>query len=380
MNAGTHRKQLLLFFAAVLLPCLVLVALTLRLASQQKELAQKREAEDRQNTVRDIRERLLSKLEAIESRGLDELAAQPSANWSVMPGEASIVLIAPLDGSQLKLPWDADTSLSKSRVVDGEPRFELQLQQGTHAELAEGNPAKAVSLYRQAVQSAPLPVQSARAGILLARALYRSGRRDEALNVERQAALLPLNLRDDQGIPFALYAATELVKTKGLSPSGIDAIRSEVESRRWLPPAEAYMLLDLSGALVKGANDSTTRASMEGLQREAVQRVNLTEAVLALRDSLPELMPIEQKAQLRGSADPRWVTFGSEPWLVTIAAPVKNLPRTLVTVHGQSLFRSIQQDHANLFSRLFQVEFETGNRGEPLGAAFPGLRVQLAPI
>ncbi|HET7102315.1 MAG TPA: tetratricopeptide repeat protein, partial [Terriglobia bacterium] len=355
MNAGTHRKQVLLFFVAVLLPCLVLVVLTLRMASQQKELAQKREAEDRQNTLREIRERLLSKLEAIESRGLDELAAWQPANWSVMPGEVSIVLIAPLDGSRLALPWDADTSLPKFRGIDGKPRFELQLQQGTHAELAEGNPARAVPLYRQAVQSAPLPVQSARARILLARALYKSGRRGEAMNLERQAALLPFNLKDDQGIPFALYAATELVKSETLGPTSIDHIRSEVESRRWLSPAEAYMLRNLLDELVKGAKASATRASMESLQREAARRVNLTEGVLALRDGLPELIPLEQGGQSRSPVGPPWVAFGPEPWLVAIAAPVKGLSRTLVAVHAQGLFRSVQQDRANLFTRSFQA-------------------------
>ena len=379
MNAGTHPKQVLLFFVAVLLPCLVLVALTLRLASQQKELAQKREVEDRQNALQEIRERLLARLESIESHGLDELAAQQPARWSVMPDENPIVLIAPIDGSRLRPPWEADTSHSTSRRLDGEPRFEHQVLQGTHAELAEGKPARAVLFYRQAAQSAPLPVQSAQARILLARALYKAGRRGEALAVERQTVLMPLSLRDDQGIPFALYAATELVKSGMLGPAGLDQVRTEVESRRWVPPAEAYMLRDLVDALAQSSSDAT-RASKDDLHRHAVQRVKLTEGVLALRDSLAELMPIEQKERPRAPADPRWVAFGSEPWLVTIAAPVKGLPRTLVAVHGQSLFRSIDQDHANLLGQSFQGEFGTGNRGELLGATFPGLRVQLTPI
>jgi RHS repeat-associated protein len=380
MNAGTHRKQVLLFFAAVLLPSLVLVVLTLRLASQQEELAQKREAEDRQNALREIRERLLSKLEVIKSRGLDELAAQQPAKWSLMPGDDSIVLIAPFDGSRLAPPWDAQTSLTTFQTADDGPRFRRQLQEGAHAELAEGNPARAVPLYRQAAQSAPLPVQSAQARILLARALYKSGRRGEALSVERQTALLPLSLRDDQGIPFALYAATEVVKSASLDPAGLGAIRSEVESRRWLPPAEAYLLLELSGALVKGAKDSSTRTLMEGLQREAARRVDLTERVLALRDNLPDLVPLVQGEHSRSTIDPRWMPFGPEPWLVSIAAPVKGLSRTLVAVHGRSLFRSVQEDRASLLSRSFRVKFGTGNQGEMLGAAFPGLRAQLTPV
>jgi signal transduction histidine kinase len=379
MNAETHRKQVLLFFAAVFLPCVVLVALTLRLASQQKELAQKRESEDRQNAVREIRVRLLSRLETIESRGMDELAAQQPAKWTVMPSETSIVLIAPLKGSRLELPWEADTSPKRFRTA-GEQRFGHQLKEGIHAELAEGNPARAVPLYRQAVQSAPLPGQSAQAKILLARALYKAGRHSESLELEQQIALLPLHLRDDQGIPFALYAATEVVKSGTLGPSGIGHIRSEVESRRWLPPAEAYMLLELSKTLVKGAKGSAIRASMEDLQREAVQCVNLTERVLALRDNISELIPLEQGKRSRGRADPLWVPYGPEPWLVTVASPTKGLPRTLVAVHGRRLFRYVLEDHPRLINGPFQAKFLTKNQGELLGAAFPGLRVQLSPI
>ena len=380
MNAGTHPKQVLLFFAAVLLPCIVLVVLTLRLASQQKELAQKRQAEDRQNALRVIREQLLSRLEAIEAHELDGLAAQQPAKWSAMPGQASIVLVAPLQGSRLRLPWDCDAALTSSQELPGEPRFESQLQQATHAELAEGNPARAVPLYRQAAKSAPLPVQSAQARMLLARALYKAGRRGEALAVERQTILMPLSLRDDQGIPFALYAATELVKSARLSPAGLEHVRSEIESRCWLPPAEAYMLRDLTDALFKGTNNSATRASMESLRRKAVQRVNLTESVLALRDDLPDLVPVVQRDQSQSKNDPYWVAFGPEPWLVTIAVPVKGLPATLVAVHARRLFKSIQADHSNLFSHSFQAEIAMGHQGELLGAPFSRLRVHLTPI
>lgn len=379
MNSGTHPKQVLLFFAALLLPCLVLVALTLRLASQQKELAQKREEEDRQNALREIREQLLSKLAVIRSRALGELAAQQPARWSAMPGDTSIVLIAPLDGSRLRLPWDSLASGDASSAADVAPSFERQLQQGTHAELAEGNPARAAGFYHRAVQAAPYPVQSAQASILLARALYKSGRHARALAVERQALLLPFSLRDDQGIPFALYAATEVVKSGSLDPAGLDHVRTEVESRRWLPPAEVYMLRDLVDALAQRTGDGATRASMESLRRQAVQRVKLTEGVLALRDDLPDLVPLERGDPSRSGAHPLWTAFGPEPWLVAIAAPGRGLPRTLVAVHTQQLFKSLQQAQGNFLSQSFQAKMETGNQGELLGAPFSRLRVQLTP-
>lgn len=380
MSPGTHHKQLLLFLAAVLLPCLVLVALTLRLASQQRELAQKREAEDRQSAVREIHEQLLSKLEVIESRGLNELAGQQATRWPVMPGLPPIVLIAPVEGSQLLLPWDADASLAVFRQATGKSEFERKVQEGIRAEFTEGKSAQAGLFYGQAEKAAQFPPQSAEALLLLARASFKSGRRAEALALERRISRLPLRLRDDQGVPFALYAATELPKSERLDPAFVDKLRSEVESRRWLPPAEAYMLRDLSDALAGSAKGSRTLASAQHLHREAVERVNLIERVLALRNDLPGLIPLEPGERLASGTESLWIPYGPEPWLVTLAPPAKGLPRTLVVVHGHDLFKSIQEDRANIFSRSFQAKIDVGGQGELLGAAFPGLRVQLKPV
>src|SRR5579859_609991 len=381
MSPGTHRRQVLLFFVAVLLPCLLLVGLTLRMASQQKELAQKREAEDRQHALREIRERLLSKLEVIESRALDQQAAQQPATWSVMPGDPSVVLITVLDGSRMALPWQTDRSPTKLPPAPAEAQFEPKLRDGMRAELAEGNPGKAAPLYLQAAQSARLPTQSANAKLLLARVLLKSGRRDQALAIERQISLLPFDLRDDQAVPFSLYAATELVKSGNLDSTALDHLRSEVASRRWLPPAEAYMLRDLCEDLARSAKGAANIPSADHLRREAMERVKLTEQVLALQQDIPGLVPLKSGDSSAIQPEPLWVAYGPEPWLVGVTAPAKHLPQTLVVIHTRSLFQSIQEERADSASASFQARIVAGNQGqgESLGAGFPGLRVQLTP-
>ncbi len=51
-----HSRRILLFVVAVVLPCLLLVALSLRMIGQEQELAEKRAAEDRQRLAGDIRQ------------------------------------------------------------------------------------------------------------------------------------------------------------------------------------------------------------------------------------------------------------------------------------------------------------------------------------
>ena len=66
MSAQSHRKQVLLFFLAVLLPSLVLTAFTWRMIRQEQELAGKRVADERRRAAREIGQLLLARLEKIE--------------------------------------------------------------------------------------------------------------------------------------------------------------------------------------------------------------------------------------------------------------------------------------------------------------------------
>lgn len=65
MDAPTERhlprRQAVLFLVAILVPCLVLVALGLRLMAQERQLDNKRRAEARQLLVVQVRQELLSR-------------------------------------------------------------------------------------------------------------------------------------------------------------------------------------------------------------------------------------------------------------------------------------------------------------------------------
>ena len=61
-----HRKQVLLFLIAVVLPSAVLVMLAWRMIDQQRELDEKRQAEERTSVANSIRQKLLARLERIK--------------------------------------------------------------------------------------------------------------------------------------------------------------------------------------------------------------------------------------------------------------------------------------------------------------------------
>ena len=59
MDPLSHRRQVLLFFVAVMLPSIVLVALSLRMIGQENELAENRRVEERQRVSSDLGQQLL---------------------------------------------------------------------------------------------------------------------------------------------------------------------------------------------------------------------------------------------------------------------------------------------------------------------------------
>lgn len=60
METLRHGRRIVLFVAAIAVPCLVLVALGLRMVRQDRELAEKRASEDQRRLVNQIRQDALS--------------------------------------------------------------------------------------------------------------------------------------------------------------------------------------------------------------------------------------------------------------------------------------------------------------------------------
>jgi signal transduction histidine kinase len=173
-----HRRRIVLFVVTVVVPCLVLVALGLRIVRQDRELAEKRSAEERTRQIDQIRKDALGKLEEIKLR--------------VAAGQhpAGIVIVAPV----------------KRRA----PVRDTQTEEGERAEFIGNDPAKAAEDYRRALSAAKDPAQAAYARLHLARALSKSGKGLEAEAEWRILLNTSFEAADEYGVPLALYAAEHL--------------------------------------------------------------------------------------------------------------------------------------------------------------------------
>jgi hypothetical protein len=96
MASQSHRRQVVLFIVAVLLPCVALVALGLRLLVQERELGAARFEDERRRVTRQLQQDLSSQLERTALRQATALAARPELLQARSYDDSVVVLVARL--------------------------------------------------------------------------------------------------------------------------------------------------------------------------------------------------------------------------------------------------------------------------------------------
>ena len=377
MHSRGHRKQILLFLIAVVLPSIILVVFTLRMISQERELSQKRITDERRRLSNEIGQHLLVRLEKIKLQEAGSVVNQtrlPAASDYVNP---EVVLIGLVDRDRLVLPWEEEQKRGGPFELLSSSDFAQRIQRAETEEFAEKNFLRAAELYRQAIKTAQEPVQQAYARLLLARSLVKSGRKKEALAYYNALLSQPSGITDEYGMPLSLYAAGRLLD-EGLNHGEVlKRIQTELQDNRWLQPSESYMLNDLIEKLIKNAPDESIQNSARESQRWIKEHIQKLEQCLALQEDFPSLvLLINPKNQNKGD-EPVWLSYGEEPWLVSLAFPPARIQSLLVVVHAQDILSSLKSD--SVFSQNFPLGFQfitdESSEGESLGQNFRGLRI-----
>ena len=369
----------MLFVIALVLPCLVLVALGLRLLRQERELAEKRLVEEQHRRTSEVRQQLLAQMERVQLRVATVLAAQPEGVWPNRPGDPAVALVGWVHDSRLLLPWDTNPATKEFSKLLAEAPFSQKIREGEVAELSANRAAEAVDLYHQALALARHPAQRAQAQLSLARALEKAGRRAAATPQYRQMLATPAQIVDEHGVPLAFYAAGRLLDAPAERAAVLDFLRKELESRAWFSPTAAYMLRDLVDTLAHNAAAPERLADLRQAQRLAAQHVRRVEQALALQRDFPStplaLAPTSQPSP----REPVWIPYGQELWLVGHLATVRDSTPAIVVVHAQEVFSGLRAAASSPDDWRDSARFVAGAaQGEDLAPNFPGLKVVFA--
>ena len=330
---------------------------------QDGELAEKRLAEERRLFAADVRQELLAEVERIRLT-----AMSPSGVPAVAAQNPEIALIARVEGGRLVLPWDDDPRTIRAREALERPDFREAIATGEQYEFAAGRLDEATAAYERAVHTSRLPVQRASAQLHVARTLTKSHRPD-ANRTYRALLDVPLDVVDDQGIPFAFYAIRRLVASSNRASADtstiVDVLRQAVTSHS-MTPAALYMADDLLADIGVRPNAS---GSTNVIGNDIARRIHDVEQAMELQRSFATVGLFALR-----SAGPVWKTFGPSNNVWLVAASEGDAPR-VVAVRAAPMIASLRTLSSLPGGQLATIG--ESKEGEPLGPNFPELRLSL---
>ena len=316
-----HWRGTALYAVTILLPSLVLVATGLYVIRQERELAQKRMADDRRRIVGQVSDALLARLEQIRF--------QESQTWTPVRELSSrrspddpVALVGILRDSRLVLAAELNPGRAAAGRALREGEFGRLMAAGEGEEFSGKRFDSAVSLYRQALRLAKQPAQSGYARLALARVSVKQGRPTEGERFWRELLQYSLDVTDELGVPFAFYAADRLAD-RG---AGFQAFWESALAVR-TPPAGLFLL-----------NRVADRSASPALRQRLAEQIEWTERVESLQKDFGGLLA---RYRWQGEEARVWAPQGDPLWLVGIARGVRVPERLVIAVRAEQAGREL---------------------------------------
>lgn len=384
MKTEGHRKQVALFLVAVLLPVIVLVALTLRMVNQERELALKRVADERRRVAAEIGRDLTSRLDGLARAEASALTGEPLRLARRDYLDPGVALIARIDNARLILPWEARPRVAASGTLESDSEFSRLLRQAENAEFSSKNYALATERYLEAAAAARRPAAGGYAHLQRARALSKMKREQDSLAEYEKVLSLSPEVVDEYGIPLSLYAIKPLLQKGSMYPQAVERIGRQLVCAAWLSPAGLYLMRDLVQQIIVGATDASGPAIRSGAEeqlRKILAQIQLMEQALGLKEDFPRLglEPIPGPNLKR--AESPWVTYGQKPWLVGLSPSISGEGSLVVAVDFQAFSSALAADAEYAARYAADVELVAGLTadGISLGPGLQGIQVAFAP-
>ncbi len=373
IRSHSHRKQIFLFFVAVILPSMVLVAFTLRMVSQDRELAQKRALDERSRMAAEIGQHLLVRLEKIK---LQETSADTNltrSNTYTDYVNPEVVFTAQVIEEKLLMPWERDLEINKALKLLSSPNFTQNIQRAENEEYVKKNYPKAVEIYRQSMISAKETIQKGFTRIQLARVLLKAGQKSESLSHYQEILTLPSNITDEYGVPLAFYAAKRLLEENSDKETVSKLILKELETKHWLAPTGSYLLKEITEILINTYPKMDDSNTAKNIKQRIDRLINNLEQATALQNDFQGL-ELTASSKNKGQIDePIWILYGSEPWMLSLSPTLSETQSLIIAVHAQKVFDSLSSEKS--YPGRLELITDGSEKGESLGLNFRGLKV-----
>ena len=377
IRSHSHRKQIFLFFVAVLLPSIVLVAFTLRMVSQDRELAQKRALDERSRMAAEIGQRLLVRLEKIK---LQEASAETNRTRSNRHADyvnPEVVFIAQVIEGKLSMPWERDLEINEALKLLSSPNFMQNIQRAENEEYVKKNYPKAAEIYRQSMISAKETIQKGFARLQLARVLLKAGQKSESLSHYQEILTLPSNITDEYGVPIAFYAAKRLLEENSEKETVSNIILKELETKHWLAPTGSYLLKEITETLINTYPKMADPNTAKNFKQKIDRLINNLEQATALQNDFQGLKLTASTISKGKIKEPIWILYGREPWMLSLSPALSETQSLIIAVHAQKVFDSLisEKSYPVTYPGRLELITDGSEKGESLGLNFRGLKV-----
>ena len=295
MRPQGHRLQIVLFFAAVILPALILTAFTFRMIRQERELLQKRAGDERRRVAALIGSRMSNQLDDLGRQAVGIVSTDPEAFRTQGAFPQPFIATARKQGGQILFPWDVGPEAAEKQAFLSAGPFGSLIRRAEDAEFRLKNLAAATEAYRGAFGAARTAFQRNFAAQNLGRVLESSGRTAEAEIQFNRLLETPVSETDEYGIPFLFWAMDRLA-VHGKPGSFVQKLADLRDTRMWQSTAALSKLKDVIGTLkLKISDPSQLRTLAEidqtvELQRKTIEmapalKIDLEKASAEIRES-----------------------------------------------------------------------------------------------
>ncbi len=384
MKVEGRRKRVALFLIAVLLPVIVLVALTLQMVKQERELALKRVADEHRRVAAEIGQDLASRLDGLAREEASALAGQPLMLGRHDYKNPEVVLVAKVEDGRLILPWEAGPKAAAPMSLEDDSEFSRNIRQAESAEFSSKNYPLAADSYRRAAAVARNPAEEGYARLQRARALEKSKKEQESLAEYEKILFLSPEIVDEYGIPLSFYAFEPLLRSGSMYPKAVERIGRQLGGALWLSPAGLYLMRDLAQGITVGVPDAAGPAVRSGAEenlRKILAQIQVMEQAQSLKEDYPRLGLEPAPGPNLKKAESRWASYGQRPWLVGLFPAIPGKGSLLLAVDFQTFLTALASETEFEAKYASNVELLAGlpADGASLGSGLQGIQVVFTP-
>jgi signal transduction histidine kinase len=367
MRLMPPARRAVLFLLALALPSAGVVALGLRSISQERELAERRAAEDRRREIRRLHDDLFAALERLK---LDVVSGRAAAS-------PPLVFALTMRSGRLVFPWEGLPHAAAGQGASPQAEFARVLTSAERAEYAEHRPDLAAAAYRRASVIAVDDGDAGYARLQLARLLAAQHRVPSAVAEYVKVFALPSTVADDERVPLAYYAGERLLDLHAEAPPIARRLAADADGGALtaLGPAGLYKLRALlrrtaPGGAAAAPSSARVLARVEG-------RIAVIERALALARNFPASLDARLIPRGGERPEPLWLAYGTDPpWLVGAGLAPGRDP-VVVVVDGESAFAPLRGERSAGAVLVGRAGFPSAD-AQLLGPRLPDTAVRLA--